>query len=169
MKIKKFFAGVTVTFIALLAFAGCTTAPAPTKAPEEVLKEGLTNLSTVTSLKYDVAMNVDANDEENVNSKINFKLNGAFDMKDEKDPKVIFNMDGSVKSEELTGSAKLNLMLNKEALYFNIGGVDLGEVMPIPDDLKAYMGKWYSYALPEGALDEMSESADMATEHRLSV
>ncbi len=151
---------VTVTFIALLAFAGCTTAPAPTKAPEEVLKEGLTNLSKVTSLKYDVALNVDANDEENVNSKMNFKLNGAFDMKDEKDPKVILKLDGSVKSEELTGSAKLDFMLNKEAVYFNVGGLDMGEVMPIPEDMKAYMGKWYSYTLLEGAVDDMSEAAD---------
>lgn len=160
MKIKKLFAGVAVSSIVLLAFAGCTTAPAPTKAPEEVLKEGLTNLSKVTSLKYDVAMNIDAKDEANVNSKMNFKFNGAFDMKDQKDPKVIFNMDGSVASVDLTGSAKMNFMLNKEAVYFNVGGLDLGEMMPIPEDMKAYMGKWYSYTLPEGAVDEMSKAAD---------
>lgn len=159
MKIKKLFAGGTVTFIALLAFAGCTTAPAPTKAPEEVLKEGLTNLSKVTSLKYDVALNVDANDEENVNSKMNFKLNGAFDMKDEKDPKVIVKLDGTIKSEEMTGSAKMDFMLNKDAVYFNVGGLDMGEVMPIPEDMTAYMGKWYSYTLPAGAVDQMSEAA----------
>lgn len=161
MKKKNLFAGVMVSLVAMLAFAGCTSAPAPTKAPDEVIKDGLTNLSKITSAKYDVAMNVDATDETGVNTKMDMKLKGAFDLKDKKDPKVIFGMDGSLSSEEMTGSAKFDLMVNKEALYFNVGKLDLGEMFPIPEDMNKYMGKWWSYALPEGAVDEMSESTEM--------
>ncbi len=161
MKIKTIFAGGLAALVAAMAFAGCAaTAPAPEKAPEEVLKDSMANMADLTSYKYDVSMKGDMKDPVSGDVKFDVKLNGDVDVTDMKDPKVSIKLDGSAEDGTgMGGSMKAEFMMNKEAVYFNLMNLDLGEEGLLPPDVTDYMSKWWMIALPEGFLDEMEEAS----------
>jgi len=140
---------------------GCTTVPEPDKPAEEVIKEGMANLSSITSYKYDVSLKGDMKDPNSGDVKFDFMVNGAVDVKDMKDPKVSVKLNGSAQDAEGTsGSAKAEMVVNKDAVYFNLMSLDLGEEGLLPPDVKDYMGKWWMIELPPEVLNEMAEASE---------
>lgn len=163
MQQKKFFAGALVTVGALALFSGCQqAAPAtPAKAPEEVIKEGMTKLTDVTSYAYEVALNADIKDPTTSNVKFDATLSGAMDIKDKKDPKFTMKLDGSGSdSTGEGGSGSFEVRLNKQAVFFNLMKLELKgtQAGAVPQEVKDMMSKWWKITLPEGALDELSTS-----------
>lgn len=163
MQQKKFFAGALVTVGALALFSGCQqAAPAtPAKPPEEVIKEGMTKLTDVTSYAYEVALNADVKDPTTGAVKFDVTLGGAMDVKDKKDPKITLKMDGSGSDDKGEGgSGSFEVRLNKDAVFFNLMKLELkgSQAEAIPAEVKEMMSKWWKITLPEGALDEVSAS-----------
>jgi hypothetical protein len=163
MQQKKFFAGALVTVGALALFSGCQqAAPAtPAKPPEEVIKEGMTKLTDVTSYAYEVALNADVKDPTTGAVKFDVTLGGAMDVKDKKDPKITLKMDGSGSDDKGEGgSGSFEVRLNKDAVFFNLMKLELkgSQAEAIPAEVKEMMSKWWKITLPPGALDEVSAS-----------
>ncbi len=161
MKNRTIFASGLAAFVAAMVFAGCAaTAPAPEKVPEEVLKDGMVKMADLTSYKYDVSMKGDMEDPVSGDVKFDVKMNGSVDVKDMKNPKVSVKLDGSAEDGTgMSGSMKAEFMMNKQAVYFNLMNLDLGEEGLLPPDVTDYMSKWWMIALPEGFLDEMEEAS----------
>jgi hypothetical protein len=163
MQQKKFFAGALVTVGALALFSGCQqAAPAvPAKPPEEVIKEGMTKLSDVTSYAYEVAANADIKDPTTGGVKFDVTLAGALDLKDKKDPRMTMKLDGSGSDDKGEGgSGSFEVRLNKDAVFFNLMKLELtgSQADAIPTEVKDMLSKWWKITLPPGSLDEISAS-----------
>jgi len=150
---KSIFASLALVAV----LAGCAAAPAPEKPAEEVLKEGLANLAEVSAYSYDVAVKGDLTDPYGEKMNFDVKLNGQLDSIDEKDPKLVLQLDGTATDSTGTGgSGKAELRMNKENLYFNIMSLNLkGDVEELPSDVTDLFGKWWMMPLPEGTFDEI--------------
>ncbi|HLG25276.1 MAG TPA: hypothetical protein VI588_00580 [Candidatus Gracilibacteria bacterium] len=157
---RNIFSGALVTVMAMSMLAGCQNAPAPQKAPEEVLKEGMAKLQEVKAYKFEVAMKGDVKDELGKAVNFDFVLGGAADSIDAKDPKVSLKLDGSMSdgTSGAGGNASAELRLNKENVYFNVMKLDLkGEgAPPLPEELTSLFGKWYVVPLPPEVQAEMA-------------
>lgn len=163
MQQKKIFAGALVTVSALALFSGCQqAAPAtPAKPPEEVIKEGMTKLTDVTSYAYEVALNADVKDPTTGSVKFDVTLGGALDIKDKKDPKMTLKLDGSGSDDKGEGgSGSFEVRFNKEAVFFNLMKLELkgSQAGAVPPEVTEMMSKWWKITLPPGALDEVSAS-----------
>lgn len=140
--------------IALVAvLAGCAAAPPPEKPADEVLKDGLMNLTEVKAYSYDLALKGDLTDPLGDDVQFDFMLKGAMDAMDMSMPKMVLNLDGSATSDAGGGNMKGEVRLDAESLYFNI--MDLAvDGEELPAEFTEMMNKWWMIPVPEGALEE---------------
>lgn len=141
---------------------GCSSAPAPEKDPTQVVKEAFDAIYDAKTMGYEVSMkgtSVSTNKpEQNLNFSI--KVTGK---EDSTDPKIsIFSMDLDG-SGSLGGSKKESVgagfMQNDKDVYFSIKNIsDFGGSLP-SSSTKAFVGKWWKIALPEGGFDELLNGA----------
>lgn len=170
MKKRTTLASIAMSFLMISVLAGCTTvAPQqqqPPKPPEETIKNGIKKFTEVTSYSYELAANADITDAEIGKIKFDGTMTGAVDIKDPKDPKFTLKIDGSGSDGSQTGSASADIRLGKEAVYFNLMKLDIGE--ELPEELTTYMSKWWKITLPEGVLDELSVSLPQGGEAEMT-
>lgn len=160
MKRKMLFTGGVMALSAAMLLAGCQQA-APSKSPEEVVKDGMKKLTTVTSHEFEVAVVADVTGPKGqtpAKVKFNVTLAGAVDVKNPKDPKVNLKLDGSGNADDQSASGSAELRLNKENLYFDLAKLDIKGGEGVPPMLVGYIGKWWSFPIPAGALDQLTAS-----------
>jgi len=161
MKRKFFVTSGVIALSAAVVLSGCQQA-APQKSPEEVVKEGIKNLTAVTSHQFEFEVKGDLNGpqgEKPEKVKFTFMLSGSADMKDNKDPKINLKIDGSGNADADSGAATAELRLNKEALFFTLSKLDMKVSEPVPPEfVDMYVGKWWRLTLPPGTLDELTAS-----------
>jgi hypothetical protein len=162
MKKTKFLSGVALGLLTISLLAACQQGPAqPSKPGEEVIKDGIKKLTEITSASYDVAFKGDIKDNANQNMKFDVGFSGALDIKDPKEPKFIFKLNGSGSDQTGNGGAAgLDLKLNKEAVYFNVAKLDLkGAGAPaLPAEITAKFNKWWKITLPPEMAQELSKT-----------
>lgn len=158
MKRKNFISIVVASFVVVALFAGCA---APVSEPEEsgedVIKEGISNLGSVTAYKYNLEINGDVDDEFGANVKFDLNLAGALDSTDEEDPKVDLVAKGSAMDNVgAGGSVDAELKLNKEAMYFNVKSLNVEGGFDLPSEVTDMFGKWWKMTLPPESVGEVS-------------
>lgn len=142
--------------IALVAvLAGCAAAPPPEKPADEVLKEGLMNLTDVKAYSYELALKGDLTDPLGDDVQFDFTLNGEMDAMDKTMPKMTLDVDGSATSDAGGGSLKGEVRLDAETLYFNIMALAI-EGEDLPSEFTEMMNKWWMVPVPEGTFDEFA-------------
>ena len=162
MKRSFFIRGGVFAVTIAMVLSGCSQA-APTKSPEEMLKDGMSKLRTVTSHEFEIALNADITGpkgETPAKVKFNAVLGGALDVKNPKDPKINLKLDGSGDSDGAPGSAGFELRLDKDNMYFDLAKLDIKDGKAgkslVPPELVGYVGKWFSLPIPPGSLDELT-------------
>lgn len=157
MRKNVFVKGTISLFAVAFLLAGCTAAPSPQKPAEEVLKDGLTALAEVKAYSYDVAFVGDITSPDGAGTKFNVKLSGQLDSLQPSDPKVMLKLDGSVTdSTGLGGSAKGEVRMNKENLYFNVMNLNMEGGEALPAEFTEMFGKWWMMPVPPGTFDELN-------------
>lgn len=153
--------------LALVAvLAGCAAAPPPEKPAEEVLKDGLTNLADVTAYSYDLSLKGDLTDPAGEKLNFDVKLDGALDSTDPMDPRVVLKLDGTASdSTGMGGSAKGELRMDKESLYFNVMNLDV-EGEELPTEFTELFNKWWMMPIPPGTFDELDVTLSSADEEQ---
>ncbi|MBU0668345.1 hypothetical protein KJ835_04465 [Patescibacteria group bacterium] len=156
---------ILVPMIGVLLFSGCASA-GPDRPAEEVVKEGISNLSGMTAYTYDVALKGDVTDASATNVKFDFKLNGQLDALDEKATKLVMRVDGSASnSASVGGSGSAELRMNGDDIYFNVADLKVdGEGNELPAEMTDLFGKWWQYSLPAGLLKSYGISFTPASE-----
>lgn len=163
MKKAGLLSGIVLSALFLTLLAGCT-AGQPQKPAEQVIKDGLSNLSSVTSAKYDLSMKGDVTAENTGKMNFDLAINGGFDVKMMKEPKITFKM--VVKANDNTGkggNADLEMRLNKDMLYFIVSDLNAGKDMPLPTELTSLFKRWWSFAIPAEMMEELGTSATSET------
>ncbi|MFC1616507.1 hypothetical protein ACFL21_05170 [Patescibacteria group bacterium] len=153
--------GFAATLFALTVFSACGAAAEPDKSPEEVVREGLSNLySEVQSAKYEVEMDIQADMPEGETPEeldLNLTLSGEVDQKDPKKPKMTLKIEGDVAAdggdkEALTGEIRMT----DTAMYAMLSKVPSMDGQ-IPMELIApYLNQWYMMEIPPGTFDDPS-------------
>jgi hypothetical protein len=170
MKIFSFLKIATVSVLSIALLSACMggndTPPAVDKDPVEVLQESITNLDGVKSGNYSFVLNGDVTSEEmlevagDTNLIFNFALSGAFDVSDEENPVLSFNVDLGVKAGDDSETLKFETRLLSDTLYFSLLELtDLDGMVPA-EMVKPFMGNWWNIALPEGTSAEIFASQD---------
>jgi hypothetical protein len=159
-KANKVPAAILSVFCALLIIAGCQQGPAaPSKSGTDVIKDGMKKLMEVTSGNYDVALKADIQDKDAGSTKIDVTFGGVLDIKDQQDPKISLKLSGSGSSGEANGAnGALELRLNKTALFFNLMSLEMKGQQALPDEMKAYLAKWWKITIPEEQRAEIFKS-----------
>ncbi len=141
-----------------LVFSGCQQAPK--QAPEQMLKDSMKNLTSVTSGQYEFAVNANLDGPQGQDPKkvkVDVTLAGSADIKDLQDPKFNLKFDASGNADATTAAAAAEIRLNKENLFFTLskleqkGGGDFAK-----DFVDTYVGKWWKIAVPPEALKEVA-------------
>jgi len=160
MKSKLLITGGVFAFTAAAIFTGCQQASAPQKTPEQVVKDAVKNLSSVTANQFGIALNGDLTGPQGqapAKVKFNLTLDGGSDLKDLKDPKINLKLDGSGNADDQNGSLSAELRMNKDNLYFTLAKLDLQGGPTLPADLKnMYVGKWWKLPIPPDTLKEFA-------------
>jgi len=155
---------IAVTALVSLLLTGCQSTPSvqpPTEKPETVIQDGLSELSKVKAYNFDFNMGVEAKDPTSPLAQLALKIGGFVDMKDVKNPKLAFKIEATGSDTSGTnGAALMDLQLNKDIFFFNVGKVDVGT--PVPPQFAEMIGKWWKITLPEEALKEMHKVLDQA-------
>ncbi|MDD3861316.1 MAG: hypothetical protein PHP74_00245 [Candidatus Gracilibacteria bacterium] len=152
---------VSSLIMILAIVSGCSlfggSAPAPDQTPESVVKEAMTNLSKVTSGKYELSLKGDGIGAPGATpEKISFDglMNGLFDSQDPKKPQFTMDLEGEMTADE--GEAQkidIELRVDQSNFYVNLTQLpDFGEAAP-KEMLAMFTGKWWQIAIPEGALE----------------
>lgn len=162
MKRKFFVTGGVVALTAAVVLSGCQQAAQPQKAPEEVVKDGMKNLASVTSHQFEFEVKGDLTGpkgEKPEKVKFGVMLSGSADMKDTKDPKINLKLDGSGNADEASAAGAAEFRMNKDALYFSLAKLETkgGEEVP-KEFVDMYVGKWWKIAIPPEALNEFTAS-----------
>lgn len=153
---KKFqILAVSCLSVALI-LTGCKSGVAPEKTPQEVVKEGFSNLYDIDAYAYELKMKGDANVEgETVN--FDLTIDGAQDMSLPADPKLILNImaSGSLNGGEAE-SVEAELRLDKTKLFFMVGKLtDFDGLIPT-ESVSTMLGKWWMMDIPEGTFDNLT-------------
>jgi len=162
---------VLVFGLGMVFVAGCQLMgpSAPSKSPEQVIREGISKLFGITAYSYDVALKGDLKDKTGSPVKFDLDMSGQVDVRDAKDPKFTLKLGGSVSDGgSMSGDGSLDLRLNKDALYFNVLALNVSGVGEIPPQVKAMTNKWWKIALPAGAFDEVSKVVPQAEESKMT-
>jgi len=152
MQRKSLFTGGLIAATAVLVLTGCQQQPQ--KAPEQVIREGLTNLASVKSYQFDVSASGNMSGSQAttgapVKSTFTVGLGGSVDFKDMKNPKVAFKFDGSGTSNDKNGSASAELRMNNSVLYLIISKLESPDKSVIPPEMVSqFVGKWWLYKVP---------------------
>ncbi len=160
---RKFFVtgGVIAITTAALVLSGCQQA-VPQKPPEQVVKEGMAKLTSVTSHEFEFNAKVDLTGpkgEKPEKVKVNVTLGGSVDIKNNQDPKINLKLDGSGNADEQSGLGAVELRMNKDAVYFMLSKLDLKGGEPLPKELTDnYIGKWWMITIPPESLKELTSS-----------
>ncbi len=167
MNKQKLLMGSAVT-IAVALFAGCSQQAAPTVAADQMLKDGVKKLMTVTSNQFEAVMNGDLTDgsvtidpaQPDANkSTVALNFSGSVDIKNVEDPKLNLKVDGNVVSGPQTGLVSAEVRFDKSALYFILSKLDSKGGEPIPQELiTQFVNKWWKIALPPEALKGLTDS-----------
>lgn len=172
-KVSKFLA-VSGLVVLSVGMSGCqnAAAPAPQKAPEVVLQEGLTKLSEVKSYNYDVKMMGDLKGpqgEKPEKVKFNFGLKGGVQASSPTDPKFTLAATGDMSADADGGSGELAFRMNKDAVYMNLMKLEGKGSVAIPEEMKAkVIGKWWTLPVPPEALEELSKSVPQGGDENLT-
>jgi len=160
MNRKSLLTGGVIAMSTALVFAGCQQAAAPQKAPEQVVKDAMKNLTNVTSNQFELAVNGDLTGPQGETPnkvKFNVTLAGSSDLKDLMDPKINLKFDGSGNADAQSASGSAELRMNKDTLYFTLSKVDMqgGEAIP-KEFTDMYVGKWWKLPIPADTLKEFT-------------
>ena len=145
----------------MMVLTACTEGPeAPTKAPEELVKEAFTNSMEIKSHSFDATVDVDITAEgENVDGTVS--ISGEQDMNDLNDPKFIMDIsfEGTAADfPEQSGAAEI--MMDGETIYFVLKKItDFDGNLPA-EMVEPFVGQWYYMPLPEDATAELGVIAD---------
>lgn len=143
-----------------LGIAGCQNAPQ--QSPDDVLQAGIAKLSSVASYNYNAGLKGDLNGPAGkAPAKVSFDLafTGGIDLKDAHDPRFNLNGKGSMMADADGGTGEVAFRLNKDAIFADLMSLDGKGSVTIPDQMKAQMvGKWWTMAVPAGALDEVAKA-----------
>lgn len=162
------FTGGLIAAAAVLALSGCQQQTQ--KSPDEVIKQGLTNLTNVKSYQFDASANGDITASQAVDptstqaatpikTTFNVALGGSVDFKDMNTPKMIFKLDGSGNSGDQKSSGAAELRMNADALYFIVSKLDSKNDQMIPKDFAdQYIGKWWKYKVPADLMEQFKAS-----------
>ena len=146
--------GVVLTAVAMFLLAGCSGAGQPQKPAEEVIREGMTKLATVTSASYELSLKGDIKDPATTDVTVDLSASGVFDVKDMKAPKLTLKLSGNASDKSgMNGGVGADLRLNKDMFYFNVMKLDIKD-MPFPEDVKSLLNKWWFTKLPEEMMQE---------------
>lgn len=161
MKRKFFVTGGVIALTAAIVLSGCQQA-VPQKPPEQVVKEGMAKLTTVTSHEFELGVKGDLTGpkgEKPEKVKFDVTLGGSVDLKDNQDPKINLKLDGSGNADEQTAAGSAELRMTKEALYFTLAKIDMKGGEQIPKEfMDAYVGKWWKVTIPPESLKEFTAS-----------
>lgn len=161
MKKTGLYIGIVVTALTVSLLSGCNSAPQ--KPAEEVLKDGVTKLSQVTSATYDVSLKGDIKDPTSTDVTFDVSASGLIDIKDMKAPKFALKLDGSASDKSgLDGKLNGEFRLDKDMAYFNVMNLD-SKMLTLPADVKALMNKWWSSKLPQDVMDQLQASTTGST------
>ncbi len=162
MQRKTLLTGGVIAMTAALVFAGCQQVQQPQKSPEQVVQDGMKNLTSVTSHKFEFGINADLTGPQGETPqkvKFNFTLGGSVDLKDTQDPKINLTLDGSGNADDQSGAATAELRMNKDALYFMLSKLTTQGGQPIPQEFTTqYVGKWWKITIPPDALQQLTTS-----------
>lgn len=151
--------GVIVLSTAAMVFTGCQQAQ-PQKAPQQVVQDGMKNLTTVTSHQFELALNGDLNGPQGQTpAKVQFNttLAGAVDLKDTQDPKINLTLDGSGSADAQSAAASAELRMNKADLYLILSKLTAQGGEPIPKEFTdSYVGKWWKITIPADTFKEFT-------------
>lgn len=157
MNSKFLLRGSALILTAAVVFSGCQQA-APPKSPDEMVKDGMKNLATVTSHQFEVAVNANILPPPGKKGTVKFDVTfgGGIDIKDQKDPKINLKLDGTGKIEDKSAIAGAELRMNKDNLYFSLSKLELSAGQELPPAIVGYIGKWFSIPIPPGSLDQLT-------------
>lgn len=158
---KKFITAVSVMAMTVLVLTACVGGPAaPTKSPEELIKEAFTNSMEIKSHSFEATVDVDMTaDGETLSGSAT--LSGEQDMNDLEDPKFVmeFGFEGSFGDfPEQSGSAEM--MLDGNTIYFVLNSItDFDGNIPA-EMVAPFVGQWYFMPLPEDATAQFGVATD---------
>lgn len=162
MSMRRFISGLGVLTLSMVVLSGCEQAPPVGQNPEEVIREGFVNLVDVTAYSFEAEVNGDITDATGGDVKFDVMMDGAIDVTNAADPKIMVAMKVNADGADGGGSAEGEAKVNKESVYFNLMKLDLKTEGGVPDQMQEFVNKWWSIALPEGTFDQLTEGVPTA-------
>jgi hypothetical protein len=156
-----------------IGMAGCQSGTLPgSESADLVLQKGVAKLADVTSYTYNLGLKGDLKGPEGeAPASVNFDLNmkGNVELKDPKDPKFNLKVSGNMMADKDGGNAELEFRLNKAAMFLNLMKLEGQGAVTIPEEMKSQLiGKWWTLAIPETALEEMAKSMPQSGDANLT-
>lgn len=167
MRKSTFFRGSIAVFAVTLLTA-CSQATPPQQPAEQVVKDGIKKLASVTSDSFEFTANADLKVKGEAGGadqtgKINLSFSGAKDFAKAEEAKMNLKVDASGSAEGEAGSASAQLLMDKDTLYVNLAKLE-GPGLPVtPEQLAQFTNKWWRYPLPAGTSLELAQMMKMGT------
>ncbi len=161
---NKIFTFLVAGAATCMLFAGCqpVAGPSADQAPEDVLQEGITKLSDVTSYTFDVGVNGALKGPEGETPEdviFDMAMGGGIDVTDPQDPRLNFTLEGNFQADADGANGKFEFRMNNEALYANLIELTGTGAISIPDEMRdQFINQWWTLPVPPEALEELAST-----------
>lgn len=178
MKNSSIFKIFVLALSSIMLFSACGAKKAPEKAPEDVLKEGINNLTNVKSSDYELTVKGDASADEAAAAEAGFSsftadgtFNGSYNLNDVQNAVFSLAVDlGMTQDGGKDEAVKGEIRFVKDTMYFLLSELtDFNGQIPA-EMVASFMSQWWFVILPPESVTEMfsiyKEETEMTPEEK---
>ncbi len=151
---------------------GCAQNASNSQRPaQDVIKDGAKKLAETSSYAFNVSFDGDVSTPAGVETahsgKISLQSEGAFEGKDVKNLNMNLKLNGSFDNDGKKADGSFEIRLAKNTVYFTIAKLNSGD-QQMDEQLKTYLGKWYSYPIPAAFLNQLQDLTSQSASGQLT-